>query len=431
MMDTIRCVRHPSYIGEANPAERSVLSCAEPPLHFSGATVGRDIGHALARLGGQASVGARDLVAISMGVTAADTFVDRAASADGWCRMMRLVVPVEDPVTCRGVRPLLEEALGFLSGDMWEVEFVTAPQWHLPAVRDVLPLASASCAALFSGGLDSAIGALDVLAGEQRPVLVSHAYPKDASKQGIVMACLPPGFLHLAFNADPRCPEVKHDVSMRTRSFNFLAVGAAVADAISRTKGVDLTDLLVPENGFIALNPPLTRRRLGSNSTRTTHPHFLSLYQSMLDGLGIRARITNLYRAMTKGEMIGSCKDEARLRALASLTVSCGKWKRRNRQCGKCVPCLIRRAAFLHAGWDDTTDYETPDLVQAISEPARRDDVLAMCLAAAKPVSGMAAWAGMSGPMPEDEGEFADWIGVAWRGKEEVKSLLRDRHVLS
>ena len=431
MTDTIRCMRNCSHIGKSTPSDRSVLSCAEPPPHFEGATVGRDIAHVLARLGGAVSVGARDLVSISMGVTAADTFVDRAAAADGWCRMMRLVVSVEDPVACNSIRSLIEEALGFLSGDMWEVEFVPAPHWHLPAGRETLPLASASCAALFSGGLDSAIGALDVLAGGQRPVFVSHAYPKDASKQNAVMAHLPPGYLHLAFNADPRCPEVKHDVSMRTRSFNFLAVGAAVADAISRTRSLDVTELLVPENGFIALNPPLTRRRLGSHSTRTTHPHFLSLYQAMLDGLGIRARITNPYRAMTKGEMIGNCRIEGRLRTLAPLTVSCGKWKRRNRQCGKCVPCLIRRAAFLQADWDDTTDYEAPDLVEAISETGRRDDVLAMCLAAAAPISGMAAWARLSGPMPEDAQEFADWVGVAWRGKEEVRSLLRERRVLS
>ena len=148
--------------------------------------------------------------------------------------------------------------MAFSGGDMWELEFVPAPPWHLPSTKNVLPLDHASCAALFSGGLDSAIGALDILKDGQRPVLVSHAYPKDASRQSAVMANLPPGYHHLAFNADPRCTDVKHDVSMRTRSFNFLAVGAAVADAIARTTDVASVDLLVPENGFIALNPPLT-----------------------------------------------------------------------------------------------------------------------------------------------------------------------------
>lgn len=426
----VRCVRQHARVGPSTRAERTVLSCTEPPLHFEGATIGRDITHALAQLGGMASASARDLVAIAMGVTAADTFVDRDSAADCWCRMIRLVVDVEDPAACRKVGTLLEEALGFLSGDMWEVQFVPAPLWHLPTVQGALPLARASCATLFSGGLDSAIGALDILKDGQQPVLVSHAYPKDASRQNAVLAHLPSGYLHLAFNADPRCTEVKHDVSMRTRSFNFLAVGAAVADAIARTRHVASVDLLVPENGFIALNPPLTRRRLGSHSTRTTHPHFLSLYQAVLDGLGVRARIGNPYRARTKGEMMRECKDEDRLRALAPTTVSCGKWKRRNRQCGKCVPCLIRRAAFQHAGWADETDYQAPDLRQALSRMKHRDDVLAMCLAAGRPASEMAAWTRMSGPMPEGREEFEDWVGVAERGMDEVAALLRKEHVL-
>lgn len=412
MTYTIRCVREQAQVGPASPTERTVLSCAEPPLHFIGATVGRDITHALARLGRQCSVGARDLVAIAMGVTAADTFVDRTDAADGWCRMLHLVIQVEDPGACCNVQTTLQEALGFLSGDMWELEFIPAPAWHLPVVKDVLPLSQASCVALFSGGLDSAIGALDLLKDEKRPVLVSHAYPKDASKQTAVMAHLPPGYMHLAFNADPRCTDIQHDVSMRTRSFNFLAVGAATADAIARTGKLTAVDLLVPENGFIALNPPLTRRRLGSHSTRTTHPFFLSSYQRVLDGLGIRASIINPYRAQTKGEMMQACKDEARLRALAPATVSCGKWKRRNQQCGKCVPCLIRRAAFQYTGWNDTTGYEAPNLTKALSKIGHRDDVLAMCLAAGRPASEMAAWAQMTGPMPEVADEFADWVGV-------------------
>ena len=286
MISTIRCVREHGAVGPASPTERTVLSCIEPPPHFLGATVGRDMTYALARLGGHASVAARDLVALAMGVTAADTFVDRSAVADGWCRMIKLIVQVEDPAACLGVRDDLQEALGFLSGDIWDLEFVPSSNWQLPVVKDALPLGHASCVALFSGGLDSAIGALDLLTDERWPLLVSHAYPKDASKQTAIMAHLPLGYMHLAFNADPRCTDIQHDVSMRTRSFNFLAVGAAAADAMAAIKNEWSLDLIVPENGFIALNPPLTRRRLGSHSTRTTHPFFLSRYQRILDGPG-------------------------------------------------------------------------------------------------------------------------------------------------
>ena len=91
---------------------------------------------------------------------------------------------------------------------------------------------------------------------------------------------------------------------------------------------------------------------------------------------------------------------------------------------------MIRRAAFQHAGWADTTSYEAPNLVQALSRMEHRDDVLGMCLAAGRPSSEMAAWARMTGPMPEEEKDFKDWVGVAERGMSEVASLLRKERVL-
>lgn len=59
-----------------------------------------------------------------------------------------------------------------------------------------------------------------------------------------------------------------------------------------------------------------------------------------------------------------------------------------------------------------------------------RDDVLAMGLAAGLPASEMAAWARTSGPMPEDEAEFDDWVGVAGRGIKEVATLLRKERII-
>jgi hypothetical protein len=429
MSFTISCTTDAKGIAEPTPNSVSVLSCVEPPLLFDGASIGRDLPYALSKLSGQVSTGARDLLAIAMGVTAADTFVSRDAAADGWCRLLHLVVPVQGIGACLGIREQLQELLYFLSGDMWTIEFVPGDEWELPAVRDAVPLGHATCASLFSGGLDSAIGALDLMAEGARPLLVSHAYPKDAAKQQSILPLLPPGYLHLAFNADPRCPAIAHDVSMRTRSFNFFAVGAAAAEAIAVTRNKASVDLVVPENGFIALNPPLTPRRLGSHSTRTTHPHFLAGYQSILDGLGIRARIVNPYRALTKGGMIRGCKDQDRLARLACMTVSCGKWKRRNRQCGRCVPCIIRRAAFRHAAMADTTVYEHADLQDAMTHPIHRDDILAMCLAAQRPRSGMAAWAVQSGPLPADDSEYGEWVDVAWRGIREVAGLLKHEGV--
>jgi hypothetical protein len=52
-------------------------------------------------------------------------------------------------------------------------------------------------------------------------------------------------------------------------------------------------ELFVCENGLIALNPPLTPRRIGSHSTRTAHPHFLANVQDILSASGLPIIIAN------------------------------------------------------------------------------------------------------------------------------------------
>lgn len=244
------------------------------------------------------------------------------------------------------------------------------------------------------------------------------------------MPRFPNSAMRLEFHANPRHPDRAYDVSMRTRSFNFLAVAAAAASALSATNALATVDLFVPENGFIALNPPLTPRRLGSHSTRTTHPHFLGSMQRIFGALGIPARIVNPYRHETKGEMMRSCLDQTRLSQVGAMTVSCGKWKRGNQQCGRCVPCLIRRAAFHGAGMRDTTDYGSDRLDAVLQNMTHRDDLLAMCIASTRPLDGMAAWAAQSGPLPQDKAEYDGWVGVAARGIAEVAAFLRHERVL-
>lgn len=430
-MTLIACARTVSALSAAQPDVIPVLSCGEPPPNSRLAYVGRDMPRVMADLGGKMCTASLDLVSVAMAVTAADTFVRRELqAADGWCRTIQLEIPVVDRSACDGVRAELERCLGFLSGDMWTLAFVQAPEWDFPRVQTQLEISRRDSVSLFSGGLDSTIGALDLMRNGREPLLVSHAYRGDASKQLEIMPRFPNSAMRLPFHANPRHPDRSYDVSMRTRSFNFLAVAAAAASALSATNKLGAVELFVPENGFIALNPPLTPRRLGSHSTRTTHPHFLGSMQRIFDVLGIPARIVNPYRHKTKGEMMRACLDQHRLSQVRAMTVSCGKWKRGNQQCGRCVPCLIRRAAFHGAGMRDTSDYGSKNLGDVLENMAHRDDLLAMCIAASRPKDGMAAWAAQSGPLPLDKGEYDGWVGVAGRGIAEVAGFLRHEGAL-
>src|SRR5438132_327804 len=109
---------------------------------------------------------AADLAVLAAAVTAADTRISRAQdSQDTWTREIDLYLPVQEPARWNAAAGLIERTLKFLTGDHWRLIFrarhrdyrqiVTRPPRVRPAVTSVC---------LFSGGLDSFIGAIDLQA---------------------------------------------------------------------------------------------------------------------------------------------------------------------------------------------------------------------------------------------------------------------------
>jgi len=184
--------------------------------------------------------------------------------------------------------------------------------------------------------------------------------------------------------------------------------------------------LYVCENGFISINPPLTGARLGSLSTRTSHPVFLGLIQQLLDTADLRVRVENPYQLKTKGEMLRECKIQTLLRVHASEPISCGRYKQFGYiHCGRCVPCLVRRAAFLAWGMIDTTKYVYVDLGRDDENHAGFDDVRAVAMALAEVKSGgLENWIGtaLSTALLGDIGPLQVMVG---RGLDELGSLFK------
>ena len=304
-----------------------------------------------------------------------------------------------------------------------------------PRVTNKLILDGCQSACLYSGGLDSAIGMLNLRAQGHRTVLVSHAYSHDASRQVEILRHVHGGAPRLALHAHPQ-QHLDHanDVQMRTRSFNFFAMGTLVAATLAQQipQG-DRVPLFIPENGLIAINPPLTNRRVGALSTRTTHPHYLALIQSVIDLVELPVQLHNSFANKTKGEMIQKCLEQDLLKTIAGLTVSCGKWKRSGQQCGKCVPCLIRRASFHAAGWQDPTRYKPSgdDLSRVLGHGADSDDLMAMILASRRfQGKDLLTWVAKTGPLPSDTRERAALLDVVGRGMAEVRSFLVSKQLL-
>jgi hypothetical protein len=198
-----------------------------------------------------------------------------------------------------------------------------------------------------------------------------------------------------------------------------------VATALARYHAGEEVTLYVCENGLIAINPPLTGGRLGSLSTRTAHPVVLSLLQQLLDAAGLRVRIVNPYRLKTKGDMLRECADQILLGAHAFQTTSCGRFKQFGyKHCGRCVPCLVRRAAFHAWKGEDSTYYKYGNLALDDEDHAGFDDVRSALIGIAECGEvGIARWLGatLSSDLVADKAELRRTVE---RGLDEMQSLL-------
>src|SRR6185437_15781766 len=107
---------------------------------------------------------------------------------------------------------------------------------------------------------------------------------------------------------------------------------------------------------------------------------------------------------------------------------SCGRFKQFGYQhCGRCVPCLIRRAAFIKAGRADGTKYTYENLGINNAERMRFDDVRSakMAIEQAKRM-GVERWLGAALASPRIT-QAQDLRAMIERGLSELAALL-DRY---
>jgi hypothetical protein len=317
-----------------------------------------------------------DVVRIALAAFAADRSVPREGGGSNWNqRPLELEIPVSDPSAWSGVAQELARVLGFLSGDRWALSFVKE-QAPVEAVR--LPdMATAPIrVVLLSGGADSAIGGLysrSLLASGEHHILLSHfsntmLAPIQRHVAAEIERLIPgPTQEHVVVHLGRREKRIDGTVypsepTSRSRSLLFLALGLAVAS-------IHNVPLWIPENGFASINPPLGPERLGSLSTRTTHPAFLQDLSTVLTKVGAHAVIENPFARSTKGEMYQRVVDLVgpnEASAFLSATHSCALTGQRAHHisaevpCGICYGCVLRRASFAASGVTDKTSYIAP-----------------------------------------------------------------------
>ncbi len=282
---------------------------------------------------------------------------------------------------------------------------------------------------MLSGGLDSFIGAIDLLEGaeEDGTLFVSHYGGGKGVKeyQDILREKLIDRYELTEGNFYSFYASAKNGLedTTRTRSFMFFSHAVVLASSVNHP-----VKLVIPENGLISLNVPLTSSRLGSSSTRTTHPFYLSLFQRLLGNLKIIVNIWNPYQFKTKGEMIRECSGIEFLQKNIANTMSCshpdlGRYARESeaRHCGYCLPCVIRRSAIKNAGVQDETRYRDLDFT---SLDIAKMNYSSYMLGLTKFDSKLAFLdIQKAGPITQDLDRFSD---LYIRGMKELIALLED-----
>ena len=179
-------------------------------------------------------------------------------------RTFDLYVAVSDPELWSGYKERVEQLLRFLTTDLWTVSFLgggLTPEPH-PKAKAL----QVDATVLLSGGLDSLIGAIDRGSTGKKLIAVSHIVRGDGAKQETFANGVPgvKKHLHLPHAAD--IPNAETPASQRSRSLMYLAYGVLAATSTAGYRDGQTVDLYVCENGFIALNPPLTPARVGARA---------------------------------------------------------------------------------------------------------------------------------------------------------------------
>lgn len=309
----------------------------------------------------------KDLLEISSCVFLADRKIPRGTITDlefqSWSRRFHFVIKVRDFDfwNSDNVKELLSEALCFMTGDnefafTFESGRNTFPTNLFDNDNYDATTSEPTRVILFSGGLDSFTGVIEVLEKTKDSIcLVSHnsGNPTTINTQKNVYRKIkelyPNRTKHIRFKCNMtggRAP----DETQRTRSFLY----SSIAYSISSNIGVN--ELYFYENGITSLNFPKRADMINARSSRTTHPKTIKLlsdfYALMNDGQSFTVQHPYIYK--TKSDVISILK-ELEKAYLVNNTVSCSKVFKtleNHTHCGTCSQCVDRRFAMYFSEMD-------------------------------------------------------------------------------
>lgn len=313
--------------------------------------IGGDIKFSTSNLESYCLVDWEPVIFDALVLTAAIEFCDRTRRrhVHTWAREIELRIPVHEPERWndRTVSDALHDALGFLTGDVWSISFVSRrkpvekpQQFHFEIPRE-------PCAVMpFSEGLDSR-----AVAGLMHEELGNRLIRVRLGSKAFETATLPSDgkqpFTSIPYRVKPQ--ELTNvESSARSRGFKFAMVSGLAAYVIKAER------IIVPESGQGSLGPVLVPVGQAYEDYRN-YPLFTDRMETFLAALfrhSIRFEFPQLWH--TKGETLSRFVKECKDGQAWANTWSCWQQNRqvsvdhKKRQCGICAACMLRRLS-VHA----------------------------------------------------------------------------------
>lgn len=304
-----------------------------------------------------------DLLDVASAIYVTDIAVQRG-QREAWTRQIELLIPVREVGFWAEQEIKVRALLYALTRDNWRVDFYEAPPAPEPSTpEEALSEAfDADCVSLLSGGVDSLAGAVMLQNAGRRPLYVLHraGNPTVESAQRHVIQLLadkwPQGNATATARVAPHAggeeglpfvPAEQRESSRRARSLLYMAL--AVAAAVAR----NVAEVYLCDNGVLTAGVPMSPSRAGSMSTRSTHPVPLAMFNGLCQDAGLGTQVTNCFIYQTKGDIVRDILKPVLSPSEIQSTVSCWATGRKPRQCGGCIPCLLRRLAMLYGGLPD------------------------------------------------------------------------------
>jgi hypothetical protein len=318
---------------------------------------------------------AEDFLRIARAVFLADKVSPRKHCRDGWTRSITLTIQLIEPELWQGrAEPILATMLEVLTSDRWDIRFQGGARGHegVPTILFCLPAEEVT---LFSGGLDSTTYAAERARVSGGPLLLlSYFHSKMKPRQQEIYDGLDAvrEVRNIQLLEQPRYHGLRNELSSRCRGLLYLATAIYLASSHR------VAQVSIPENGQLAVNPPLTPARVAAASTRSVHPYFLYLVNRLISTVDGEIRVVNPLLSATKGEVCRRARDSGLSLPTIMRTVSCGRppWLFRGGNvdhCGCCYPCLIRQSGLLSGVGRDDTPYKVNVWAPGVKPDDRRD----------------------------------------------------------